>query len=113
MGITGSYAGQLFGLLIGFGLAMLKKSLKMGKPVPIPVLYPLTSKTLLDMIVLVTTLVVLTATFIYGHTNKFNFGCGEDKKTKEKHRGMAYLVGGIYAIFILIATGLAFKNAYF
>jgi len=27
MGITGSYAGQLFGLLIGFGLAMLKKSL--------------------------------------------------------------------------------------
>ena len=27
MGITGGYAGQLFGLLVGFGIAMLKKSL--------------------------------------------------------------------------------------
>ena len=30
LGITGSYAGQLFGLLVGFGTAMLKKSLKEG-----------------------------------------------------------------------------------
>ena len=30
MGITGGYAGQLFGLLVGFGLAMLKTSLTTG-----------------------------------------------------------------------------------
>ena len=30
MAITGTYAGQLFGLLIGFGLAMLKKTLMYG-----------------------------------------------------------------------------------
>ena len=30
MGITGGYAGQLFGLLIGFGLAMTKKTLQKG-----------------------------------------------------------------------------------
>jgi len=28
MGITGGIAGQLFGLLVGFGAAMLKKSLQ-------------------------------------------------------------------------------------
>ena len=33
LGITGSYAGQLFGLLVGFGISMLKKSLSEGKPV--------------------------------------------------------------------------------
>lgn len=33
LGITGSYAGQLFGLLVGFGIGMLKKSLTEGKPV--------------------------------------------------------------------------------
>ena len=30
MGITGSYAGQLFGLLIGFGIAMIKKTIAEG-----------------------------------------------------------------------------------
>lgn len=36
LGITGGYAGQLFGLLVGFGISMLKKSLDEGKPVPFP-----------------------------------------------------------------------------
>jgi len=27
MGLTGGYAGQLFGLLIGFGISLLKKTL--------------------------------------------------------------------------------------
>ena len=30
MGITGAYAGQLFGLLIGFGLSLLKKTIING-----------------------------------------------------------------------------------
>jgi len=30
MGITGTYAGCLFGLLVGFGLSMLKKTLLSG-----------------------------------------------------------------------------------
>jgi len=30
MGLTGAYAGQLFGLLIGFGSALFKKTLTDG-----------------------------------------------------------------------------------
>jgi Ca2+/Na+ antiporter len=30
MGLTGGYAGQLFGLLVGFGLSLLKKTLQSG-----------------------------------------------------------------------------------
>ncbi len=30
MGMTGAYAGQLFGLLVGLGLAMLRKTLTSG-----------------------------------------------------------------------------------
>ena len=37
MGITGSYAGQLFGFLVGFGISMLKKSLKQGD-IPFPII---------------------------------------------------------------------------
>ena len=33
MGITGSYAGQMFGLLVGFGFGMLKKTLTDGHAV--------------------------------------------------------------------------------
>ena len=40
MGITGSYAGQLFGLLVGFGLAMLKLTLSRGrKTIHLPIIY--------------------------------------------------------------------------
>ena len=75
MGITGSYAGQLFGLLIGFGLAMLKKSMKAKKPVKVDI-FPLKSATFLDLFVVLVTLTVLIVTFIYGICNNYNFGGG-------------------------------------
>ena len=105
MGITGSYAGQLFGLLMGFGLAMFKTALKSGKPVPVNI-FPLKSKTFLDLFVLLITLLVLVVTFIYGIAKKYSYG----SKTKS---GLAYILGAIYFIFLAISTYLAIKLAYF
>lgn len=84
---------------------MLKKSLKAGKPVPINV-FPLNKKTLLDFIVLITTLLVLATTFVVGVKRKFNYGYTGD-------RFLARLLGILYIIFIIICTGLAVNNAYF
>jgi Ca2+/Na+ antiporter len=151
MGITGSYAGQLFGLLIGFGLAMLKIALKQGHPVKVDI-FPLESSTLLDLIVMLTTLAVLVVTFAIGLLNNFNFGGGNAAKNSqggagqphrldfdeirslniqdpddenvrsegEKHHHrkkpnyfLAYTLGALYISFVLGATYLAVKNAWF
>lgn len=104
MGITGSYAGQLFGLLIGFGLAMLKSSLKTGKPVPVKIL-PMNNKTILDVWVVGTTIFTLAATFIYGVRSGFSFGY-------QGKKGMAIMLMTIYFVYIGGATYMAVKNAY-
>ena len=70
MGIIGGYAGQLFGLLIGFGLAMLKKSLTDKSLTKGEIPFPLFSEwkaNLLDIVVIFTVLVTLLTTFLYGH----------------------------------------------
>ena len=58
------------------------------------------------MLVLGVTLLVLFVTFVYGVKNKFNIGSG-------KKRGLARMIMGIYVLFILLSTVIAFKNAYF
>ena len=71
MGISGAYAGQLFGLLIGFGLAMLKKTILQGNQV-----FDLFSNpkgNVLDIFVISVALFVLLATFCFGIANKFVF----------------------------------------
>ena len=69
MGLTGAYAGQLFGLLIGFGLAMLKKCLTEGPQVFD--LFTNVHKNVLDIFVIFVALAVLGTTFIYGIANKY------------------------------------------
>ena len=105
MGIIGGYAGQLFGLLVGFGLAMMKKSLtdKTIEHGDIP--FPLFSDwkaNLLDIVVIFTALITLCTTFVYGHVFKMKF----DKR-------LAWIFLGIYSVFVVVATLIAVKNAYF
>lgn len=101
LGITGGYAGQLFGLLVGFGLAMLKKSLTSTDTIVFP-LFKDAGANLLDIVVIMTTLVTLVVTFIYGLVRNFTF----DKT-------LAYIFAGIYGVFIVACTVIACKDAYF
>ena len=93
LGLAGGYAGQLFGLLVGFGLAMLKKCLLEG-----PQVFDLFSKpkeNVLDIIVVFVALLVLGLTFIYSVCRRFKYD-----------RLLAVIMIGIYVGFIVIATAV-------
>merc|ERR1712183_705726 len=103
--------GQLFGLLVGFGLAMLKKTIGVGadggvdsegNTLSYAVEFPLFKFTeadggskdnLLDVIVLFTALLTLCLTYIYGRMKSYKY----DKP-------LAYILGVIYFAFVAIAT---------
>lgn len=97
LGITGGYAGQLFGLLVGFGLAMLKKSLTQTDEIEFP-LFSDAKDNMLDIVVIFTALLTLVVTFVYGVVNKMKF----DKT-------LAYIFAFIYAAFIIATTVIACK----
>lgn len=101
LGMTGGYAGQLFGLLVGFGLAMLKKSLTSPDEIRFP-LFADAKENMLDILVIMTTLITLIVTFVYAIVNKFEF----DRK-------LGYIFAGVYGVFFIAATALAVKSAYF
>lgn len=101
LGLTGGYSGQLFGLLIGFGLAMLKKSLTSPEEIAFP-LFKDAKENMLDIVVIMTTFIALLVTFIYAIFNNFVF----DQK-------LGYIFAGIYAVFFVSATVIACKQAYF
>ena len=100
LGITGGYAGQLFGLLVGFGLAQLKNSLTSDDPIEFP-LFTDIENTLLDIVVIFTVLLALCITFIYGLVSDMKF----DKRLAKIH-------GLIYAAFFIAATVIACIKAY-
>ena len=100
LGITGGYAGQLFGLLVGFGLAMLKKSLTEKDKIVFN-LFSDPKDNMLDIVVIFTALVTLTVTFVYGICNKMQF----DKR-------LAYIFAGIYGAFFIACTVIACIKAY-
>lgn len=100
MAISGGYAGQLFGYLMGFGVAMLKKCLKEG-----PQAFELFDisafkENLLLMIVLWVSGFCLFLTFFWGYFNNF-----------EMDRTFAYLQTVIYVLFLIVTTVLATWNA--
>jgi len=74
MGISGSYSGQLFGLLIGFGLAQLKTTLTKG-PQPFD-LFSDPMANLLDLIIIGVSLInlVITATVAVKAKKKDKYG---------------------------------------
>ena len=71
MAISGGYAGQLFGLLVGFGLSMLKVTLTMGTQT-FDLFNPASiNENLLDLLVVFTALIILLLTFAWGVCNNF------------------------------------------
>ena len=93
MAISGGYAGQLFGLLVGFGLSMLKLTLTRG-PQKFLLFNPKMLMTnLLDILVIFTALIVLLVTFFWGICNNF-------KMTK----AFAIIIGAVYLLFFLSST---------
>lgn len=99
MGMTGAYAGQLFGLLVGFGLSMLKKTL-LEKSVPFDLFNPADiSENIMDILVICVSLFVLSVTFLIGVLFKY-----------ELPRLLAYVLLSIYSIFIVIASGIALNQ---
>lgn len=67
MGITGGYAGQIFGLLVGFGIAQLKTTLVNGEPSPFNLFDKHDFKEdMLDIWAVFICLLLLVTTFVYG-----------------------------------------------
>lgn len=64
MAISGGYAGQLFGYLVGFGISLLKVTLKEGKAQTFNLFDPkYFKKNIFELLVMGTTLLVLLITF--------------------------------------------------
>ena len=93
MGISGSYAGQLFGLLVGFGLAQLKTTLTNG-PQPFP-LFSDPMGNLLDIIIIFVSLINLVLTATVAIKNNFTY-------TKT----MAYIIGALYGVMFVAVTAI-------
>ena len=102
MGITGSIAACLFGLLVGFGLSMFKKTVQQGEPEPFTLFDPSQiNENALTLSVLFVAMVVLLLIFFYAIFNNFVL----DAK-----------LGGIlkmtYMCFMVCATFTAFYKAF-
>jgi Ca2+/Na+ antiporter len=97
---TGGYAGQLFGLLIGFGLAQLKTTMISG-PQTFDLFNPASiNENILDLIVVGTALICLSLTFCWGVFNKM-------RMTKP----FAIIALIVYVAFLIACSILAISKA--
>jgi solute carrier family 24 (sodium/potassium/calcium exchanger), member 6 len=93
MALSGAYNGQLFGLLIGFGIANLKMTIEHG-PQPFSLFKRSELKTnFVAILVIVATLVVLSITWLWAVCNKYTLT-----------RTFAVIMYLIYAICMALAT---------
>jgi sodium/potassium/calcium exchanger 6 len=99
MAVCGGYAGQLFGLLVGFGISMMKTTLTNGKDEEFELFKDINAN-LLDIIVLFVALGVLLFTFGFGIFNNFRMN-------------KVFAIGCIamYAAFFVAASWIAVNNA--
>lgn len=102
LGLTGGIAGQLLGLLIGFGCSMLKKTLKEGEQSFELFNMSKINENLLLLIVIGFALMSLIFIFVIMTVNDF-------KMT----RNMGLVLLFIYTTFIVCSTGIAIKQAFF
>lgn len=93
MAISGGYAGQLFGYLVGFGISMLKQSLLVGPQAFNVFDMSQISSNLLTLMVLITAAITLVYTFIYGYLCNFRMG-----------NNFGYTLLIIYGTFIVLST---------
>lgn len=101
LAISGGYAGQLFGYLVGFGISLLKMTLKEGKPVSFELFNRSELKrNIQELIVLGVALFVLLYTFSYGVFNKFKMS-----------RTFAYGLIITYLLFICSTSYFAIVHA--
>ena len=100
MAISGAYAGQLFGLTVGFGISMLKLTLKEG-----PQEFDLfdiskLEENILSILVIFTSLFVLVLTFVYSIKHNFKLG-----------KTFAKFLLVVYVVFISVATYIGVTSA--
>ena len=100
MAVSGGYAGQIFGLLIGFGLAQLKQTLTVGPQVfnlydPAAI-----QDNILDLLVLGVALIALLWTFFWGIFNKFHM-----------NKTFAYVGLALYGAFFVACFIIAISKA--
>lgn len=96
MAITGNYSSQCFGFLVGFGLAMLKKTLTSGTQYFTFWDLDTLSSDALDVTAVLAMFTVLTVSFVYGIVRGFHF---------DKY--LAWILISLYAIFLILATYFA------
>jgi sodium/potassium/calcium exchanger 6 len=99
MALSGGYAGQLFGFLVGFGISMLKLTLVEAQPFDLFDWSKL-SDNILELMVIGTTTLVLLLTFFYALANKFVMG-----------KPIGFMLLSIYAIFLISTTVIAVRKA--
>ncbi|CAD8144515.1 unnamed protein product [Paramecium octaurelia] len=101
MGITGAYFGQIFGLLVGLGISLVKTNLKTGASVEFDLFNKdLIQQNLIMIIIIFSTLFVLIITFLYGIVKKYHFA-----------RDLSVLLILIYVLVLSTITIIAIYDA--
>ncbi|CAD8059397.1 unnamed protein product [Paramecium sonneborni] len=101
MGITGAYFGQIFGLLVGLGISLIKTNLKTGASVKFDLFnQDLMQQNLIMIIIIFSTLFVLIITFFYGILKKYHFA-----------RDLSVLLILIYVLVLSSITIIAIYEA--
>lgn len=100
MAISGAYAGQLFGLLVGFGLSQLKNTYLSGTQNFNLFNMDYIDQNILDLMVIGSALIVLVFTWFWGFFNKFSM-------TKV----FAFILIALYAVFLIASTIIAVTKA--
>lgn len=99
MGVAGAYAGQVFGLLFGFGASMARRAMLVEEPIPFNFLTDRALKNnevMLWLIIFTFFTVALTMVWVSARNYKL-------EKT------FAFTLGGIYATFLAYSTSSVFK----
>lgn len=101
LAITGGMVGQFFGLLVGFGVSMLKKTLTTGQAQPFDLFNPdKIQQNGLELIVVFVTFLTLILVFIYVSCNKMRL----DNR-------LANILLTIYGGFFVASSYIAVKQA--
>lgn len=97
MGITGGIAGQLLGILVGFGLAMIKRTLNSGIPAEFDIFSKdKLRKNLLNLIVIFFAILTSLTLLIYGVLRKYLYD-----------RMLSNILLSYYGMFFIICTAIA------